>query len=115
MEKRASPSVDFSSGSWSNAAAEGLPDLANETLGVVAFPLAFPFSFRGVPFLEVALHVPTGRDAQEYFARPDSEKTPHAWLEQILAAPPEILDVMHAADYGALLSAASNLIGKTSP
>jgi hypothetical protein len=106
------PSEDLSA--WFEAAeamaAEGLPDLANETLGECHVPLKVPFTFKDFAYLWAPLRVPTGRDWREWYGLPEKERTDHAWLKQVLAAPVEILDVMHAADYVACLNAASRLL-----
>jgi hypothetical protein len=95
---------------WLEAAAEGFPDLANETLGEYHVPLSVPFNFKDFAYLWAPLRVPTGSDWREFEALPERERTPAAWLKQLLAAPVEILDVMHAGDYLACLSAASRLL-----
>lgn len=99
---------------WADAAiewrAEGLPDLANETLGEHHVPLMVPFAFKGFAYHWAPLRVPTGRDWRDFYAIPEKERTPDAWLKQVLAAPVEILDVMHAADYVECLNAASRLL-----
>lgn len=92
--------------------AQDLPDLANETLGEYHVPLAVPFNFREFAYLWAPLRFPTGRDWRAFEALPANSRTAHAWLVQILAAPVEILDVMHAADYLVCLGTASKLLGK---
>lgn len=112
MLENSGPSADLSA--WFELAearrAEGLPDLANETLGEYHVPLKVPFIFKDFAYLWAPLRIPTGRDWRDWHALPDKEQTPDAWLKQVLAAPVEILDVMHAADYVACLNAASRLL-----
>lgn len=91
---------------------DGVPDLANETLGTVRVPLRVPFSFRGVYYDHVSLRVPSGADFRKYLdiARSGRDPSTHDWLLIVFDAPREIAEVMHAADYVECLNLASSLL-----
>jgi hypothetical protein len=95
-----------------NGVTQDLPDLANETLGERHVTLKVPFNFKDFSYHWAPLRIPTGRDWRAWFELPEQDRTPHAWLVQILAAPVEILDVMHAVDYVACINAASELLNR---
>ncbi|MGJ0509829.1 MAG: hypothetical protein ACR652_22440 [Methylocystis sp.] len=82
--------------------------IALNTLGECHVPMKVPFSFKGCSYPYASLRVPTGRDFRDWNALPERARTAHAWLKLVLAAPVEILDEMHAADYVECLNALKN-------